>query len=83
MRGKEEKVALIELSKPRRVKVPGLVTDRVEAVPDRITAILPKTETEPPVPAVRVRGVPEVAPATIASFLYGELEMTGLELAGS
>ena len=79
--GREEKVALRELSKPRRVKVPGLVMDKVEAEPDLMMAILPRTLTAPP--EVMVRGVPEVAPATMASFLYGELALLALLPDGS
>ena len=71
--GNELNTAFIELSKPFTVNVPGLVTDIVVAVPDLKTAMLPCMLTLPPLPAVSVTAVPVLAPANIASVLYGEL----------
>ena len=77
--GREVNLALIELSIPKKVKVPLLVTDRVGVADDVVTtaAILPDTVTVPLAPgsvAVRRMAAPELIPATIASLVKGELE---------
>ena len=65
-KGREVKVPLVELSMPRREKVPGLVT---ESVPPTVTT-LPGMVMVPPAPvAVRVMRLTELVPPTMTSSL--------------